>query len=282
MLQFQPLPSPIVHRPEADLPVFLSVPHSGRDYPDWLVEHSRRGSESLRALEDPLVDLLIAPSLSLGIGAVVARAPRAAVDCNRAEDEIDPTVVATGPLNRLSARARGGLGIIPGRTARDGHLWKHPIRRHELESRLACAHRPYHSAIEHHLAALANRHGCALLLDCHSMPSLSPGGPGIVVGDRHCTSAAPWLAPRAAQVAARCGYTTAINAPFAGGHISERHGRPQAGVHALQIEIDRASYLAADGSLCPSGSRRAASLLEVLAVDLGTELLRRAYPAAAE
>ncbi len=67
----------------------------------------------------------------MGFGAVVARAPRAAVDCNRCEDEIDPTVVRAGPLPPLSPRARSGLGIVPGRTMSHGPLWRHTIARHE-------------------------------------------------------------------------------------------------------------------------------------------------------
>jgi N-formylglutamate amidohydrolase len=62
----------------------LSVPHSGREYPRWLVEMSSGGQASLATLEDPAVDRLVWRALSLGCGAVIARAPRAAVDCNRA------------------------------------------------------------------------------------------------------------------------------------------------------------------------------------------------------
>ncbi len=39
------------------------------------------------------------------------------------------------------------------------------------------------------------------------------------------------------------GYRVARNAPYAGGYTTEFYGRPHAGVHALQIEINRSLYL---------------------------------------
>ena len=88
-----PLASPIVHAPRSELPVLLSVPHSGRDYPAWLIAMAAGGRPALESLEDPLVDRLAWRALGRGLGAVIARAPRAAVDCNRAETELDPAVI---------------------------------------------------------------------------------------------------------------------------------------------------------------------------------------------
>ena len=39
------------------------------------------------------------------------------------------------------------------------------------------------------------------------------------------------------------GYAVTRNAPYAGGYTTEHYGRPAKGVHALQIEINRALYL---------------------------------------
>ena len=35
----------------------------------------------------------------------------------------------------------------------------------------------------------------------------------------------------------------ALNKPYAGGYITEHYGRPHAGLHALQVEINRALYM---------------------------------------
>lgn len=281
-MQSPALPPPLLHLPRSNLPVLISVPHAGRDYPDWLLDLSRGGRESLRPLEDPLVDRLVEAALDKGFGAVIARAPRAAVDCNRAEEDIDPTVVATAPLPRISPRARGGLGIVPGRTASHGPLWKAPIRIGELEARLDQAHRPYHRLLGEQLSGLFDRFGCALLLDCHSMPPLPGPGASVIFGDRHGRTADRWMVSEAVRVAAAAGYRTAVNDPFAGGHVIERHGAPAGGVHAIQVEIDRRCYLDRSGTAPGPGFDRAARLVLDLATRLGEHLLERRYSAAAE
>ena len=276
-----PLSPPALHPPNSSVPVLISVPHAGRDYPDWLIALCKRGRPALEALEDPLVDRLVERAIDRKIGAVIAMTPRAAIDCNRSEDEIDPTVVRTGPISALSPRARGGLGIVPGRTASHGPLWRQPIPRHELNERLEQAHRPYHRAIEELIGQLLDRFGCALLLDCHSMPS-PDGGPSIIIGDRYGQSAAPWITTEAVKIVTSTGFRAGVNQPFAGGHVIQRHGNPAREVHALQIEIDRRCYLRPDGAAPGPGFARTARLIEQLAVCLGEFLLDRRFSEAAE
>ena len=276
-----PLPVPIIHPGRDHWPVLLSVPHAGRDYPDWLVDLARGGRTSLQALEDPLVDRLAAPAISGGIAAVVADAPRAAIDCNRAEDDVDPAVVRTAILSRPSARARSGLGIVPGRSASAGNLWHQPIGQVDLALRIDAAHRPYHRAIHDTLERFRHMFGCALLLDCHSMPPPAEGVPPIVIGDRFGRTAARWLTADALAIIREAGFDAALNDPFAGGHIIERHGDPRRNIHALQVEVDRRCYLDEAGT--PGGGfDRIAALLERLATELAHRMLHRQRPVAAE
>jgi N-formylglutamate amidohydrolase len=240
------------------------------------------GRAALSALEDPLVDRLAWRALRHGTAAVIARAPRAAVDCNRDEADVDPSVVEGGRRIPLSARARGGLGIVPGRTQGHGFLWKRPIGPTQLEERLDQAHRPFHRAIEQQLAALVERFGGAVLLDCHSMPPPAPGVAPIVFGDCHGRSAAGWVTAKAQAIALGAGYATGLNDPFAGGHIVERHGSPTRGVHAVQIEIDRRCYLDEAMNSPGPGFDRVAGLIESLALGLGELLLERPMATAAE
>lgn len=276
------LPSPIIHEPRGDLPVLLSVPHSGRDYPDWLVALASAGKPSLTVLEDPWVDRLVWRALQRGCGAVIARAPRAAIDCNRAEDEVDPSIVEGARRGRVSARARGGLGIVPTRTQQHGYLWRRAISPTQLDERLSQAHRPYHAAVEAQLASLVDRFGCALLLDCHSMPPPPDGVPPIVVGDCRGRTADGWLSAEAIAIVQRSGFEAGLNEPFAGGHVIDRHAQPHRGVHALQLEIDRRCYL--DDKLAKPGRGfdRVAALIETLAVELGQALIGRQFATAAE
>ena len=250
-------------------PVILSVPHSGRDYPREVVARSRPGLPGLERLEDPLVDLLVQGAIDRGVGAVIARTPRALIDVNRAIDELHPAAIRGRGGEAPTARAQAGLGLIPTRLGGVGELWREPIAEVELERRVAAIHRPYHDAIAKLLAASAARWSDVILIDCHSMPPRPPGEANVVIGDRHGSSAAPWLVEAAEAIASARGFAVARNAPFAGGHIVERHGAPARGIHAIQVEVDRSTYCTRDSRSPGPGFDRVAMLFEALARELG-------------
>lgn len=233
-------------------------------------------------LEDPLVDRLVWRALNRGCGAVIARTPRAAVDCNRAEDDIDPSVVDGARGGRVTARARGGLGIVPSRTQQHGYLWRRPITPGQLDERLDQAHRPYHRAIEDQIELLLDRFGCALLIDCHSMPPPPSGTPPIIYGDCRGRTAEPWVTHEAIELARDCGLEAGLNDPFAGGHVIDRHASPPRNVQAIQLEIDRRCYLDETLREPGPGFDRVAAFVERLAVELGEALLGRQFATAAE
>jgi len=62
-----PLASPIVHAPRSELPVLLSVPHSGRDYPAWLIAMAAGGRPALESLEEAVADSLSGNSTRAGV-----------------------------------------------------------------------------------------------------------------------------------------------------------------------------------------------------------------------
>lgn len=256
-------------------PVVLSVPHAGRDYSPALLKSARVPRATLEGLEDRLVDRLVWRAVQDGATAFVARAPRAEIDLNRDEREIDPALVAPPPPAGAviqSARTRGGLGLVPSRIAGAGALWLHRLGRDELRRRIEIIHRPYHAALAEALAAARDRFGAAVLLDCHSMPPRWPvagiPSPAIVLGDRHGTAIAPDLLAAALAAVRAHGFAVAVNSPYAGGHIVARHGAPATGIHALQLEVDRSAYL--DLALREPGPAfdRAARLIAAVAAAL--------------
>jgi N-formylglutamate amidohydrolase len=261
--------------------VLLSVPHAGRDYDAAILANAAQGQRSLETLEDPWVDRLCWRAIGAGFGAVVQNVPRAVIDCNRGEEEVDPAAIADISPAPVGPRARHGLGLVPSRTHRHGALWRRRIDRNEFDRRIEMVHRPYHAAIEDELALLIGRFGEALLIDCHSMPARKRQAE-IIIGDRYGNSAASWLTTEAARIVREAGFTIALNDPYAGGAIISRHGRPSDGVHAIQLEICRATYLARDGRTPGAGLDRIAALLEQLAVGLGEALLARGIKDAAE
>ena len=74
----------------------------------------------------------------------------------------------------------------------------------------------------------------------------------------------------------------AINSPYAGNHILERHGRPALGIHAIQIEIDRTLYLDDMLMMPGDGLPPMQRLLASLAGALNQELSDRGFALAAE
>jgi N-formylglutamate amidohydrolase len=269
-------------------PVILSVPHAGRAYPAGLADDCRFPAHRLLTLEDRHADLLAEEAWRQGFTGLVAHTPRAMIDLNRAEQDMDPGML-TAPLPRpalLSAKARGGLGLVPRRTAGLGELWRRRFSPDEIEARIEQHHRPYHTALSALLEAAHRHFGAALLLDIHSMPPLphdSLGGPPqIVIGDRFGRTAASHLSEIAGSAAAATGLRIAFNAPYAGGHILDRHAVPARGIHALQIEIDRRLYLDRDLAHPAPGVQAMAQLVAQIAEALSQTLRGTALPIAAE
>lgn len=270
-------------------PVVLSVPHAGRDYPPALLASATVSRERLETLEDRFADALIRDAVADGATAFVAQAARAWLDLNRDARELDAGMVAPPPpAHRLiqSAKVRGGLGLVPRRIAGVGELWRAPLAAAEIEARIANHHGPYHAAIATALAAARVRFGGAVLLDCHSMPPLasetSAPAPRIVIGDRYGHSASGRLVERLVAVAEGAGLPVARNAPYAGGYTLDRHGTPQRGIHAIQIEIDRTLYLAEDRRALGSGADAMRVLFAAMTEALADELADTVSAIAAE
>lgn len=238
-----PLPSPSIYPPAAALPLILSVPHAGRELPDTVCAAANGGAKAIHALADPLVDQLVQPLLDRRIGAVIARAPRGAIDPNRALDALEPKAIEGAPLPAPRTREAKGLGLVPSRGLGRTVLWREPLSAVALHNRITSAWQPYHDGIERMIDQVAARHGGAILLDCHSMPPRRRGLPPIVLGDRHGTSCAGWVAAAAGSAVRQMHFQCAFNHPFAGGEIIRRHGDPDRNIHAIQLEMDRSLYL---------------------------------------
>jgi N-formylglutamate amidohydrolase len=266
-------------------PLVVAVPHAGRHYPPAMLAAARLPREALETIEDRFADLLVTDAVRAGAIAIVARTARAYVDLNRDEREVDPALVGGKPSPgawMTSPKVAGGLGVIPSRIAAGGALWAGPLGADEIEARMASTHRPYHAAIEAAMDAAYAAHGVAILIDCHSMPSLPGRGsvPQIVIGDRHGRSAESRYVTVASQIARQAGIVVARNQPYAGGHTLDRHGQPRRGRHAIQIEIDRALYLDA-AQIGPGGGLTAMRRL-VADIAMALEAQALGYPLAAE
>jgi N-formylglutamate amidohydrolase len=235
-------------------PFVFASPHSGCDYTSEFLAQTRLGLAALRQLEDAYVDELFAAAPAHGAPLLRALFPRAFVDPNREPYELDPRMFLDSlppHANTTSARVSGGLGTIARAVTSGGEIYSDKLSLAEAEWRIAEFYRPFHDALHDLLRATHRRFGLAVLIDCHSMPSV--GGPldrdrgheraDIVLGDRFGASCAEPLVEEVEVVLGDLGYRVARNVPYAGGFTTEHYGRPQDGVHALQIEINRALYM---------------------------------------
>jgi N-formylglutamate amidohydrolase len=239
--------SPVVVRPAAfDTPVIIALPHSGSHYPDRLRHVSRLSALSLRRSEDAYLDELLDFASALGIATVATPFARAYVDVNRSPAERDPQLVGGVPLAGLSDRVNAGLGVVPRIVGPGIEIYAGPISATEVQTRVDTVHKPYHATLATLIAQTRARHGVALVLDFHSMPSgkfLGKPLANIVLGDCHGQSCDGALTDCLEQHCAAQHLSVARNAPYAGGYSTAHHGAPAAGVHMIQIELDRSLYM---------------------------------------
>jgi N-formylglutamate amidohydrolase len=235
---------------QPSLPILLSVPHAGRHYPAELLQNLRISANDLLRLEDRYADLLVANAKKAGFPVIIAQKPRAWIDLNRAEDDVDRAMlrdIPDGTSFSTSSKQRGGLGLVPRRLSGAGDVWKHPFAFADIEGRIADYHRPFHQKVASILAEMRGLFGFAVLLDIHSMPpikeSVHSPPPSFVVGDRFGKSASGRFAEMIQAHIAASGYNCSLNHPYAGDYILRTHGDPRGGIHAVQLEVDRSLYL---------------------------------------
>jgi N-formylglutamate deformylase len=220
-----------------DGPVVLAMPHTGTWLPDSV---SDRLNEVGRGLADTdwHIDRLYAGLLPR---ATIVRATfhRYLIDANRGPDgaSLYPGQNTTGlcPLTDFEGRPIWRDGAEP--TAAD------------VADHTAVFHAPYHAALAAEIARVRARHGVAILYDCHSIrseiPFLFDGTlPDLNVGTNEGMSCAPVVeAATLSACRAATGHSYVANGRFKGGWTTRHYGRPDEGVHAIQMELAQATYM---------------------------------------
>ncbi len=251
--------------------VFAS-PHSGRHYPADMGASSRLGAADIRSSEDALVDRLLAAAPRFGSTVILARYARAYIDVNREPYELDPAMFEDDLPDYVrgrTARVAAGLGSIARLVSEGREIYDRKLTFAEAARRIEAVHLPYHLALRQLVDQARAERGGAVLIDWHSMPGAAAGSGvsgrrpvDMVLGDRFGSTCSPALTDLMERQLTGLGYAVARNAPYAGGYTTECYGRPVEGVHALQVEINRALYLD-EATLTPKpGFGRLASDLE--------------------
>jgi N-formylglutamate deformylase len=244
---------------EGDAPLVVSLPHAGRSIPDALRPHL---VERALAVEDTdwHLDRLYAFARELGASVLVPRDSRYVIDLNRpSEDapmypgvnntELVPTRFFTGdPLYRE--------GALPDAA--------------EIARRRDAHWRPYHDALAVELERVRAAHGHVVLFDGHSIKSRLPWLfegrlPDLNLGTAEGRSCAPELRAAVADVLrAQDRYSVAVDGRFKGGHITRHYGRPQDGVHAVQLEMCWSCYMTDEEAPARWDESQAADVLPLL------------------
>ncbi|HMK70217.1 MAG TPA: N-formylglutamate amidohydrolase [Xanthobacteraceae bacterium] len=270
--EFDP-PFEVVEPAKCRGPLLFNSPHSGRIYPREFLLASRLDLATLRRSEDSFVDELFAGVVERGHPLVRAHFPRCYVDVNREPYELDPRMF-DGRLpsfaNTRSMRVAGGLGTVARVVGDAQEIYDQRISVVDALQRIDGLYKPYHRTLRRVFMRLHRDFGAAILIDCHSMPSA--GGTrderaraDLVLGDRYGTSCVAAVGETIEMTMRSFGYVVSRNKPYAGGFITEHYGNPTAGLHAIQLEINRALYMDERRYQRAASFARLAAELEVLA-----------------
>jgi N-formylglutamate deformylase len=221
-----------------DGPLVIDVPHAGIHLPVTL--QARMTPEACAVPDtDWHVEKLFGFAPGEGATLVSATHSRYVVDLNR-----DPSGAALYP-------GADNTELCPTRTFGDAPIYRdgEAPPAEEVARRRAASFDPYHGFLAGEIERVRARHGFAVVLDGHSIagevPRFFAGRlPDLNLGTADGASCAPSLARRAAQcLADATGFTHVVNGRFKGGWITRHYGRPQHGVHLLQLEIAQRCYM---------------------------------------
>jgi N-formylglutamate amidohydrolase len=268
--------------------VVFNSPHSGSVYLETFLAASRLDNAAIRRSEDAFVDELVIGVVERGMPLMRAHFPRAYLDVNREPYELDPKMFSSrlpAYANVRSTRVAGGLGTIARIVSEHEEIYAAPLQVEEALERIEHLYKPYHERLRKVLARTHVDFGCAVLIDCHSMPSVIRGQDprhraDVVLGDRHGTSCHPALVEAASDMLTSLGYRVVRNKPYAGGFITEHYGKPAKGLHALQLELNRAIYMDEKHHRPNANFQRVAADLHLLADSLASLPIATFAPAA--
>ena len=220
-------------------PLLVSMPHVGTHVPPEIAD---RMTDEARPLPDTdwHVDRLYDFLGDLGVSVLAATHSRYVIDLNRPPDG--------KPLYPGASETE----LCPTSTFDEAPIYRPGAAPEpdEIAARREALWRPYHARLSRTLEILGRRHGVAVLWDAHSIRSRVPRFfdgrlPDLSLGTGGGVSAAPGLIERVSEAAdsAASGYSRVVDGRFKGGYITRHYGAPEAGVHALQLELSQATYM---------------------------------------
>jgi N-formylglutamate deformylase len=219
-------------------PLVVSVPHAGTEIPPELAADF---IDAAREVPDTDWHLAVLYDFvrERGASLIVPRLSRYVIDLNRPGDD-RPMYAGANNTELCPTRSFTGEPLYrPGRAPDAAEV----ARRRERYWQ------PYHDALQREIESVRARHGHAVLFDGHSirseLPWLFEGTlPDLNLGTASGQSCARSLRQALERVlASQQRYSYVIDGRFKGGHITRHYGRPEAGVHAVQLEMCWSCYM---------------------------------------
>lgn len=218
-------------------PLIVSLPHTGTELPPgiaadvvspWLA----------RKDADWWIDRLYAFAVELDATVVHTAISRTVIDVNR-----DPSGVSLYP-------GQATTELVPTTTFDGEPLWREGRvpDAGEIARRRTTYFEPYHQALRDEIERLSQDYGTIVLYDCHSIRSVIPRLfegelPIFNIGTNNGISCGPRLQSDIEAVCRDGPFSTVSNGRFKGGYITRTYGRPEDGVHAVQMELACRGYM---------------------------------------
>ena len=243
----------------SQVPILISVPHCGTQFPDELKKDFNSSLIAAPDDTDWYVDQLYDFAPAMGMTMISSVYSRWVIDLNR-DPESKP----------LYTDGRIITGLCPTTTFLGESLYndkRTEVSKEETDRRLKTYYRSYHQKIEELLKDLKSRFGQVLLWDCHSIRQVVPTiqkdkFPDLILGDADETSASKGLIAVALKNLGAASYSLNHNHPFKGGFITRHFGKPAQNQHALQLEMSKVNYM--DDTELKYDNHRADKMREVL------------------
>ena len=218
-------------------PVVLAQPHGGTEIPEAILKRLNPEGQA-RADTDWHISQLYAGLLP---DASIVSTPihRYVIDANRdpADESLYPGQNTTSlcPTTTFDGTAIYLDGQTPSAD--------------EIKQRQRDYHQPYHDALREQLERVRQKHGYAILYDCHSIRSIVPylfDGqlPDFNIGTnsgKTCALSIEMAVERHCKAATD--YRHVLNGRFKGGWTTRHYGQPQQGYHAIQMELAQCNYM---------------------------------------
>ncbi|MCB0477982.1 MAG: N-formylglutamate amidohydrolase [Crocinitomicaceae bacterium] len=222
------------------VPILISSPHSGTNFPDelkdqFIAEKRRRPDDA-----DWFIHQLYDFAPEMGITMITANYCRWVIDLNR-DPESKPLYNDGRIITSLCPHTDffgepiyNQQGYIPDDA--------------EVDRRRKAYYDPYHGKIASILADLKGEFGTAILFDAHSIRKHvetinKEAFPDLILGTNDGKTASEQVIQAAKSALEGNAYSFAYNHPFKGGQITRFFGDPMNNIHAIQLEQAKTNYM---------------------------------------